>query len=49
MSHSLSPDGDGRPTTHTPVALIAFAWALVGIPLLYGLVRTVQTAANLFG
>ena len=35
-------------TTHTPVGLIAFAWALVGVPLVYGLYQTVKTASNLF-
>jgi hypothetical protein len=39
---------DGQPQTHTPVALIAFAWTLVGIPLAYGLFRTIQTASSLF-
>jgi hypothetical protein len=42
MSHS---------TTHTettsPVRL-ALSWALVGIPLLYGVWMTLQTAAALF-
>jgi hypothetical protein len=32
----------------TPVALIVFAWTLVGIPLLYGLYQTVRTALTLF-
>ncbi|SFK38782.1 MFS transporter small subunit [Geodermatophilus ruber] len=34
--------------THTPVALIAFAWTLVGIPLVYGLYNTVKAALPLF-
>ena len=34
--------------THTPAGLIAFAWALVGIPLIYGLYQTVKTAITLF-
>jgi hypothetical protein len=34
--------------TPTPMALIVFAWALVGIPLLYGLYQTVKTASTLF-
>jgi hypothetical protein len=33
---------------HTPAALIAFAWTIVGVPLLYGLYQTVQTASTLF-
>jgi hypothetical protein len=33
----------------TPVGLIAVAWALVGVPLVYGLYQTISTAAKLFG
>jgi hypothetical protein len=40
--------GDQRPT-HTPMALIAFAWTFVGVPLAYGLYQTVKTASSLFG
>ena len=36
------------PATHTPIGLIVFAWALVSIPLLYGLYQTVKTAITLF-
>ncbi|MEU2347090.1 hypothetical protein [Modestobacter sp. NPDC049651] len=32
----------------TPVGLVAFAWTLVGVPLLYGLYQTISTAAKLF-
>ena len=39
---------DGQRPTHTPVGLIAFAWTLVGIPLVYGLYQTVTRAAALF-
>jgi hypothetical protein len=42
-----SPARDQR-STHTPAALIAFAWTLVGVPLAYGLFQTVKTAASLF-
>ena len=35
--------------THTPVGLIAFAWALVGVPLAYGLYNAVKAASALFG
>ncbi len=35
--------------TTTPLALIVLAWALVGIPLAYGLIRTIITASSLFG
>ncbi len=34
-------------TTTSPVMLVV-AWALVGIPLLYGVWMTLQTAAALF-
>jgi len=33
----------------TPMGLIAFAWALVGVPLVYGLYQTIKTASSLFG
>jgi len=46
MSHSATDD---RQPTHTPAALIAFAWALVGVPLAYGLYNTVKAASQLFG
>jgi hypothetical protein len=36
-------------TTHTPVGLVAFAWALVGVPLAYGLYNAVKAASALFG
>ena len=39
---------DTRPASPTPVALIVFAWALVGIPLLYGLIQTIRAASTLF-
>ena len=49
MSTSASTGhDDGRHETHTPMALIAFAWTLVGVPLAYGLFRTIQTASSLF-
>ena len=38
----------GNQPSTTPAALIAFAWTLVGVPLLYGLYQTVKTAASLF-
>ena len=46
MSSSVS---SGQQQTHTPVGLIAFAWTLVGVPLIYGLYQTVKTASSLFG
>ncbi len=46
MSSSISND---QQPTHTPVALIAFAWTLVGVPLAYGLYNTVKAATALFG
>ncbi len=48
MSSALSTN-DQTPTTHTPAGLIGFAWALVGIPLVYGLYQTIKTASSLFG
>ena len=45
MSHAVSDD---RQPMHTPVGLIAFAWALVGIPLAYGLYNAVKAASALF-
>jgi hypothetical protein len=44
MSSSHTPHG-----STTPVGLIAFAWALVGVPLAYGLFQTIKTASSLFG
>ena len=44
MSTSNSPQG----TAHTLVGLIAFAWTLVGVPLVYGLYQTIKTASSLF-
>jgi hypothetical protein len=32
----------------TPAWLIAFAWIVVSIPLIYGLYQTVKTASSLF-
>ena len=32
----------------TPTGLVAVAWALVGLPLAYGLVQTIRTASALF-
>ncbi|WP_256479289.1 hypothetical protein [Klenkia sp. PcliD-1-E] len=37
-----------RTPTSTPMGLIVLAWALVTIPLLYGLVQTIRTASALF-
>jgi hypothetical protein len=45
MSSSTS---HGQQSTHTPVGLIAFAWALVGVPLAYGLYNAVKAASALF-
>jgi len=39
---------DSSQPTHTPAALLGLAWALVGIPLVYGLWQTVKTAVTLF-
>ncbi|SNR36160.1 MFS transporter small subunit [Blastococcus mobilis] len=48
MSTPASTSSNQRPT-HTPAALIAFAWTLVGVPLAYGLYNTVKAASALFG
>ncbi len=48
MSSSTSATPGREPETHTPAGLIAFAWTLVGIPLLYGLYQTVTRALSLF-
>ena len=48
MSTPASTSTDQQPS-HTPTGLIAFAWALVGIPLAYGLYNTVKAASALFG
>jgi len=38
----------GNQSTRTPAALVAFAWTLVGVPLVYGLYQTIKTATSLF-
>ena len=48
MSTSLSSSHQQQPNTRTPAGLIAFAWTLVGIPLVYGLYQTVTRAVSLF-
>jgi hypothetical protein len=50
MSSAVSSSHGSGPTTtsHTPAGLIALAWTLVGVPLVYGLYQTVKTAINLF-
>ena len=48
MSTPASTHGE-QPTTHTPVGLIAFAWALVSVPLAYGLYNAIKAASALFG
>ena len=39
---------DERATSYPPVAFIAFAWTLVGVPLAYGLYNTIKAATALF-
>jgi hypothetical protein len=43
-----NPTDTPQGSTHTPTGLIAVAWALVGLPLVYGLVQTIRTASTLF-
>jgi hypothetical protein len=45
MSTAQTPE---QQTSTTPVGLIAFAWAFVGVPLVYGLYQTIKTASSLF-
>ncbi len=47
MSTSTTSSSGQQPHT-TPTGLVAFAWTLVGVPLLYGLYQTVTRAAALF-
>lgn len=42
-----TPPGSDAPTTTSP-ALVAVAWLLVGVPLLYGLWQTLVKASALF-
>ena len=48
MSSAVSSSNGHGPTTHTPAGLIALAWTVVSVPLIYGLYQTVKTAAKLF-
>lgn len=43
-----SAHGTDRTPSSTPQLLIVLAWLLVSIPLVYGLIRTIITAAPLF-
>jgi hypothetical protein len=36
------------PSSRTPVAHLVLAWALVGIPLLWGVLQTLRNALKLF-
>ena len=44
----MSSSATDRQPTHTPGGLVAFAWTLVSVPLVYGLYQTVKTAIKLF-
>ncbi|SFF56976.1 MFS transporter small subunit [Blastococcus tunisiensis] len=44
---STSSTGE-QPASSTPTGLVAVAWALVGVPLVYGLYNTVKAASALF-
>lgn len=48
MSDDENSRKDAATVTSSP-AVIAASWALVGVPLAYGLYETVLRAANLFG
>jgi hypothetical protein len=41
------PRGNARPS-RTSTVLLVVAWAIVGIPALWGVSQTVRTSANLF-
>ena len=45
----MSSSSQHQSRSTTPVGLIAVAWTLVGVPLVYGLYQTVKTASALFG
>jgi MFS family permease len=51
-AHDKAAGGAGGPGTRsrhrTPVAAVVLAWALVGIPLAWGIWRTLQSAAKFF-
>ena len=47
MSTTYRADEDRRAPSHPPTAFVAFAWALVGVPLAYGLYNTVLAAGAL--
>jgi hypothetical protein len=44
-----SPASNQQSAHSTPMGFIVFAWALVGVPLVYGLYNTVKAASSLFG
>ena len=44
---SNGPHGNARPSRTSAVVLVV-AWAIVGIPALWGVSQTVRTSANLF-
>ena len=44
----MSTTSSSQQPQPTPTGLVAFAWTLVGVPLLYGLYQTVTRAAALF-
>ena len=49
MSSAHTTQHSAQQTSTTPVGLIAVAWTLVGVPLVYGLYQTIKTASSLFG
>jgi hypothetical protein len=48
MTTTASSSDRQQQPSHTPTGLVAVAWALVGVPLAYGLFQTIRTAITLF-
>ncbi|WP_432489207.1 MFS transporter small subunit [Kineococcus sp. SYSU DK018] len=49
MSASTGGAGSGEGSGEGSAARVALAWALVGVPLAYGVVETLVRASRLFG
>jgi hypothetical protein len=46
---STAPTTGGQPRTTASAGKLAIAWALVGVPLAYGIFQTLTRVAALFG